>query len=103
VAAQAQNFQVVQGGSSTSVDGTSCSAPTFASIVALLNDYLVSQGRSPLGFLNPFLYGKGSAGLNDITQGSNPGCNTNGFSAGTGWDPVTGLGTPNFSSLQKLV
>ena len=103
VAAQAENFQVVQGGFSTSVDGTSCSAPAFASIVALLNDYLVSQGKSPLGFLNPFLYGKGKAGLNDITQGSNPGCNTEGFAAGTGWDPVTGLGSPNFAALQMLV
>ncbi|PNY26630.1 Uncharacterized protein TCAP_03439 [Tolypocladium capitatum] len=103
VAAQAQNFQIVQGGRTTSVDGTSCASPAFASVVALLNDFLVSQGRSPLGFLNPFLYGKGSAGLNDITQGSNPGCGTDGFSAATGWDPVTGLGTPNLSALQQLV
>ena len=103
VAAQAENFQIVQDGSTNSVAGTSCAAPTFAGIVSLLNDYLVSQGKSPMGFLNPFLYGKGSGGLTDITSGNNPGCNTNGFSAGTGWDPVTGLGTPNHSALQKLV
>ncbi len=30
--------------------------------------------------------------LNDVTEGSNPGCGTPGFSAGTGWDPVSGLG-----------
>ncbi|KAF8265081.1 peptidase S8/S53 domain-containing protein [Lactarius quietus] len=41
--------------------------------------------------------------LNDITSGSNPGCNTNGFSAGVGWDPVTGLGTPNFGAMQLLL
>jgi len=32
----------------------------------------------------------------DITSGSNPGCGTAGFSAVSGWDPVTGLGTPNY-------
>ena len=103
VAAQAENFQVVQGGTSRSVDGTSCSAPAFASIVALLNDNLVAQGRPPLGFLSPFSYGKDKAGLNDIMQGSNPCCSTPGFSARAGWDPVTGLGSPNFAALQKLV
>ena len=36
---------------------------------------------------------------NQITTGNNPGCNTEGFSAVEGWDPVTGLGTPIFSRL----
>ena len=49
---------------------------------------MITTGRKPLGFLNPWLYGGGLAGLNDITRGSNPGCNTPGFSAGPGWDPV---------------
>ena len=49
---------------------------------------MITTGRKPLGFLNPWLYGSGLAGLNDITSGSNPGCNTNGFSAASGWDPV---------------
>ena len=103
VAAQAESFDIVLDGSGTYVSGTSAAAPTVAGIVALLNDYLVSQGRSPLGFLNPFLYGKGVTGLNDIVSGNNPGCNTNGFSAKKGWDPVTGLGTPNFGKLKSLV
>jgi tripeptidyl-peptidase-1 len=60
-----------------------------AGIISLLNDYLISQGKRPLGFLNPWLYGKGLEGINDIRYGSsNQGCNTNGFSATTGWDPV---------------
>ncbi|KAF7800219.1 hypothetical protein EIP86_011466 [Pleurotus ostreatoroseus] len=37
--------------------------------------------------------------FNDITNGTNPGCGTEGFSAVRGWDPVTGLGTPNFPQL----
>ena len=64
-----------------------------------LNDRLIAAGKSPLGFLNPFLYSTGKSALNDITSGSNPGCNTNGFPAKKGWDPVTGLGTPDFVKL----
>ncbi|KAJ7749422.1 family S53 protease [Mycena metata] len=86
------------------VDGTSCSTPTFAFIIALLNDQLVAAGKAPLGFLNPFLYSAaGRAALNDITSGDNPGCNANGFPATAGWDPVTGLRTPNFALLKTAV
>ncbi|KAH9011818.1 subtilisin-like protein [Lactarius hengduanensis] len=79
-----------------------CSAPVFAGIISLLNDYLITNGSPPLGFLNIRLYNDGIAGLNDITSGSNPGCGTNGFSAVPGWDPVTGLGTPDFEKLQNI-
>lgn len=40
--------------------------------------------------------------FNDITTGSNPGCNTEGFYAQPGWDPVTGVGTPDFNKLVEL-
>ncbi|KAF8264270.1 subtilisin-like protein [Lactarius quietus] len=83
--------------------GTSCATPTVAGIISLLNDYRISQGKHPLGFLNPWLYGGGLAGLNDITFGSNPGCKTDGFPAIVGWDPVTGLGTPDFEKLLPIV
>ncbi|KAH9059864.1 subtilisin-like protein [Lactarius vividus] len=75
-----------------------------AGIVSLLNDYRLSKGETPLGFLNYWLYDYRIAdlGLNDITSGSNPGCDTDGFSAGPGWDPVTGLGTPDFSELEEI-
>ena len=105
-----------------SMNGTSCSTPvrflllgvffnlhsptssTFltanpqaaAAIISLLNDYLISNDRPPLGWLNPWLYGGGLAGLNDITSGSNPGCNTDGFSAIPGWDPVRPIGISSF-------
>ena len=42
------------------------------------------------------------AAFNDITAGSNPGCDTNGFNAEPGWDPVTGVGTPNVAMLREL-
>ncbi|KAJ3777653.1 peptidase S8/S53 domain-containing protein [Lentinula raphanica] len=102
VAAQGENFQVVVGGRVESVGGTSCSSPTFAGVIALLNDFKLSQNGTTLGFLNPLLYSKSEA-LNDVTSGSNPGCGTNGFTTSVGWDPVTGLGTPDFVKLQAIV
>ncbi len=50
------------------------------------NGSLLSSGRALLGFLNSWLYEDGRTGLNDITSGYNPGCNTDGFSAIIGWD-----------------
>jgi len=103
VSAQADNFRVFIGGKSYLIGGTSASSPTFSGFVALLNDARLNAGLPPLGFLNPFLYSKGFLGLNDITIGNNAGCGTEGFNATEGWDPVTGLGTPNFQILKALV
>ena len=101
---QGVQFLIDVGGQVGGVDGTSASSPTFASVVALLNDARLNLGMAPLGFLNPFLYSAtGTAALTDITAGNNPGCNTNGFTAVAGWDPVTGLGTPNFAKLLTAV
>ena len=61
---------------------------TVAGVISLLNDYKLSKGEGPLGWLNPWLYGEGREGFNDITIGSNPGCGTEGFRATKGWDPV---------------
>jgi hypothetical protein len=45
----------------------------------MLNDARLNVGKSPLGFLNSFLYSSGYTALNDITAGNNPGCGTQGF------------------------
>jgi len=103
ISAQSHNFRVVVGGAVKGISGTSAAAPVVAGLIALLNDVLLSHGRQPLGFLNPFLYSLALGGLNDITTGSNPGCGTNGFNAATGWDPATGNGTPNFALLRQIV
>jgi tripeptidyl-peptidase-1 len=58
VAAQAQSVAIYNAGSATPVDGTSCSSPIFASVVGLLNDLLIKAGKSPLGWMNPFIYAK---------------------------------------------
>ncbi|KAJ7455770.1 family S53 protease [Mycena latifolia] len=99
VSAQGENVQIVSGGTTEGVDGTSCSSPIFASVIGLLNDQLIAAGNSPLGFLNPWLYANPDM-LNDVTTGSNPGCGAKGFAAKAGWDPVTGLGTPNFTKMK---
>ncbi|KAG9913636.1 hypothetical protein KCV05_g13636, partial [Aureobasidium melanogenum] len=57
--------------------------------------------KSSIGFINPTLYAHPEV-LNDITQGGNQGCGTPGFSASKGWDPVTGLGTPNSQKMLAL-
>ncbi|KAG6908322.1 hypothetical protein DXG01_005298 [Tephrocybe rancida] len=103
VAALGRRFRIFYQGKIISIGGTSASAPTFAAVVALLNDDRLSKGKSTLGFLNPLLYSKGLSGFNDITAGNNPGCGTTGFNATKGWDPVTGLGTPNFGKLRNLL
>ncbi|KAH9065005.1 subtilisin-like protein [Lactarius vividus] len=98
IAAQADDIAIILGGEDWVLEGTSCSTPIMAGIISLLNDYRISQGKHPLGFLNPWLYGIARAGLNDITSGSNPGCGTDGFSAVVGWDPVLGRSTSSACS-----
>ena len=83
------------------VGGTSASAPQWAGLVAIA-DQMAGHG---LGLINPKLYSLAS-GPNygdyfyDVTTGNNQADATiPGFNATTGWDPVTGLGTPNAAML----
>jgi kumamolisin len=71
-------------GKNVVVGGTSAVAPLWAGLIALANQSLGKR----VGFVNPILYQHPEAFV-DITQGNN-----NGFKAGHGWDPVTGLGRP---------
>jgi len=105
VSAVGENFMIVSSGNTMGVDGTSCSTPTFAGIVALINDSRVSAGKKGLGFLNQLFYSQAAASggvFTDIFQGSNPGCGSKGFPALKGWDPITGLGSPRFQELLAL-
>jgi len=127
IAAQGYNYSVIEkvvgaNGSYTGafetilVGGTSASAPTVAGIISLLNNARVKAKQKPLGFLNPWLYSKGKDGLNDIALGGSRGCDGRddysglptpfvpyaSWNATAGWDPVTGLGTPNFGKLLEL-
>ena len=67
----------------------------WAGFCALINEARVKAGKPALGFLNPLIYPlAGTPAFRDVTKGSN-----GGFSAGTGYDLVTGLGTPMVKEL----
>jgi kumamolisin len=90
------NQQEVVGG------GTSQSAPIWAGMAAVMNQYLLSNGGRALGDLNPMLYriaaGAPLPGFRDITLGGNAVAD-----AGPGYDMVTGLGTPDVDNLVRNV
>jgi kumamolisin len=92
-------YQVRVDGSDLVVGGTSAVAPLWAALIALMNQQL---GRN-LGFANANLYGvpgyPGTPGpIHDITTGSN-----GAYSASRGWDPCTGLGTPDGGRLAQAL
>ncbi|PWY77405.1 subtilisin-like protein [Aspergillus heteromorphus CBS 117.55] len=107
-------FETYIDGELTLVAGTSGASPAFAGVIALLNDARLRAGKSTLGFLNPWLYSSGYKSLNDITAGETVGCEAGevegggvipwaSWNATVGWDPATGLGTPNFAKLKEAV
>ena len=85
-------YEVRVDGQSTVIGGTSAVAPLWAALIALLNQNLGAR----LGFLNPALYGlsAGTGALRDITSGNN-----GSYHCGPGWDPCTGLGSPDGGKL----
>ncbi|KAK5220497.1 hypothetical protein LTR72_007119 [Exophiala xenobiotica] len=94
-----QVFPTIWNGTTTGLVGTSGSSPICASVFSLLNDALISEGKPPVGFINPWLYSHGYKSFTDVTNGSSAGCNTTGFPAAPGWDAVTGFGTPYLPNL----
>jgi len=103
IAAQSENYMVTLDLIPYPVSGTSCASPTVAGIISLLNDVRLQNGQPSLGFINPLLYSSMPGSLTDIVKGSNPGCDSKGFPAKAGWDPVTGLGTPNYDKMVRVV
>ena len=99
----ATGYYVCYGNSSAcaQIGGTSLSSPLWAGMLALINQYLIAQGKPALGFANPRLYqlvgaAQPYAALHDITSGTN-----GAYNAGAGWDAVTGLGTPDVWNLAR--
>src|SRR5579885_3158325 len=110
-------YLVYDSGALSSFGGTSAPTPMMAGVVLLLNQYLISSGAqsSPgLGNINPKLYAlsQSSPGIfHDITSGDNivtVGCTTRirgcsstpvGYTAGPGYDQVTGLGSMDMYKL----
>jgi tripeptidyl-peptidase-1 len=111
VAVLAHNYDVVIGGQTVQESGTSAASPAFAGMLTLINGARLQGGSSALGFVNPALYQAPSSVFNDITSGENncaagepnPTCCQYGFTATTGWDPVSGLGSVNFPNLMQYL
>lgn len=83
--------------------GTSFGAPIWAGILGLENQLRATAGEANLGFANPSLYTVASSSnysqtFYDITVGNN-----GYYQAGTGYDLVTGLGSPNVNNLALLL
>lgn len=88
--------------------GTSFAAPMWAGYLALVNEQLALNGAQPIGFLNPTIYAQNESGgaltsayaanLHDIKSGT-----SGSYSAVTGYDLVTGWGSPNGGLLAALV
>jgi subtilase family serine protease len=111
ISGMAHNYVCLLAGAYIPIDGTSASTPLVASMVTRLNGALLANGKPPLGFINPWLYqlvASDSDVVKDVVSGDN-GCTASsrccvqGFEASKGWDPSTGLGTPNFEALLNAV
>jgi kumamolisin len=83
------------------IGGTSMAAPQWSGLLTLVNEARVAGKKTEIGFLNPVIYGASGAVtatiLNDVTTGNN------GYAAGTGWDAVTGLGSPQATGLLNFL
>lgn len=116
VSTYGSNYFVYLNGAITRESGTSASAPVFAAMVTLWNDMRLAYNLPPLGFVAPFLYYAWSItphAFQDIVTGNNAcgvgsslettNCCDYFFAATSGWDAVTGLGSPNFQVIASLV
>lgn len=85
-------YNILVDGETTVFGGTSAVAPLWAGLVALMNQ----QAGKPVGFLNPRIYAQAieATAFRDVTQGNN-----GSFEATQGWDPCTGLGSPDGKQL----
>jgi subtilase family serine protease len=82
--------------------GTSFAAPMWAGYIALVNQQLVASGQPTIGFINPTIYAQNVTSVydtdfHDITSGT-----SGSYSAVTGYDLVTGWGSPNAGLIDAL-
>ena len=100
------NSTVIDGSFETGYGGTSFATPRWAGYIALANQQSVANGKGTLGFINTAIYniGVGSSfttDFHDIVSGNNKPTSGSGsgFNAVTGYDLVTGWGSPNGPNL----
>src|ERR1017187_9892400 len=85
-----------------SYGGTSFAAPMWAGYIALINQQLASNAEPTIGFINPTIYAQNvtssyGTDFHDITSGT-----SGSYSAVTGFDLVTGWGSPNAGLIAAL-
>ncbi|KAG9736267.1 subtilisin-like protein, partial [Aureobasidium melanogenum] len=108
ISAQMMEYWIVDDLQVRNVTGTSASAPTVAGIVGLVNSALIDAGKSPLGFMNPFIYSVARKAFQEVDGGGSKGClqflgpPTVSLNATEGWDPISGIGTPDFQKLLSI-
>ena len=96
-------YQIVLGGQSTVIGGTSAVAPLMAAWIALLNQ---SLGTKTAGLISPQIYAAGArAAFRDIVSGNNDMTGQLGglYAAAVGWDACSGLGVPDGTALLNAV
>nr|WLO98173.1 peptidase [Acaulium album] len=104
VSALASSYLIYMYNQLVSVHGTSASAPVFASMITMINNERLKAGKGTVGFVNPALYAHAGRAFNDVTDGANVGCGAEtAFRAARGWDAVTGLGSPDYEKLRKVL
>ncbi|CAK7264275.1 hypothetical protein SEPCBS119000_000905 [Sporothrix epigloea] len=101
VSAIGDDFIIALEGSWHLLSGTSISTVVWGSVLTLINEHRLKNGMKTLGFVTPALYAYPQV-MNDVTLGDNERCHMPGFTASKGWDPVSGLGTPNYPKLLEL-
>ncbi|KAK3314311.1 alkaline serine protease [Apodospora peruviana] len=102
VAAVGDAYVIRFNGTWRTIGGTSLSAPVWAAMLTLVNEERIAAGKPTVGFVNPILYSHPEI-FNDVKTGSNPACNSTGFLASPGWDPVSGLGSPQYPKLLEVL
>lgn len=106
-----QNYGAVVylNGSAVVYGGTSWSSPTWAGFCSLLNEARANAGLSTLGLLGPHIYSLiGSGNFRDIVSGNNALSGSTAmsqsggkYSATTGYDPASGIGSPMVQTLAQ--
>jgi len=97
---------VVDGGAQPN-GGTSAATPLVASLITLINEQRSATNR--IGYLTPLLYQSqagatiGAEGCTDVETGNNSTDKIGGYSAGPGYDAVSGWGTPNGKELLAVL
>jgi kumamolisin len=96
-------YAIIVHGAPKARGGTSAVAPLIAGLLARINQARAAAGSGPLGFVNPSLYGNPKA-FHDIVAGNNDIDGKLGlYSAQSGWDACTGLGSPDGTALLKIL